>query len=238
MEIKIEKKRKISEMIVDELIDQIRTGKMKVGEKLPNERILAESLGVSRMPLREAIHALGQVGILDTRHGEGTYISSYDSRKLGKTLYWFSLLDKTSLFELIETRKILEAESAKMACRNATAEDIENIREAMIAREKLIDDGDTSEEGLDRRFDADRQFHEAIAGASHNSIFSSFLLAIHSSLRLHQQAAAKNSKTPVETTKLHRDIFNAIVERDEARAEISMKEHLDHVQQAIKSGTD
>jgi GntR family transcriptional repressor for pyruvate dehydrogenase complex len=223
-------------MIVDELIDQIRSGKMRVGEKLPNERALAESIGVSRMPLREAIHALGQVGILETRHGEGTFVGSYDSEKLGKTLYWFSLLDKASVYELLETRKVLEAEAAKMACRNATKDDLENIRKAMVEREELVgENGKKNDpESLARRFDADRRFHEAIAAASHNSIFSNFLKAIHSSLRLHQQTASKYRDTPQETSRIHREVYAAIVARDEEKAETKMREHLDFVMRAIQ----
>ena len=234
MDIKIRKRKKISELIVDELIDQIRTGKLVVGQQLPNERSLAESMGVSRMPLREAIHALGQAGILETRHGEGTFINAYDSEKLGRTLYWFSLLDKTTLYELVETRKVLEAEAAKFACRNATEIEVEEIRQAMVEREELINSGLSDEQNVKKRFGADRRFHEAIARASHNSIFMNFLMAIHSTLEMQQQAAAHVDSVPEHTSVVHRAVYDAILARDEVQAEQAMKEHLDDVLEAVK----
>ncbi len=233
IDIKIGKKQKISEMIVDVLIEKIRKGELKVGEQLPNERALAESLGVSRMPLREAIHALAQAGVLETRHGQGTFVSTYDSEKLGRTLYWHSLIDSTTLIELAETRKILEVEAAKIACRIGTDEEIEEIRQAMIEREELIALNTTDSESLERRFDADRRFHEAICRASHNSIFSRFLSAIQMSLRMQQKATLMVQKIPSDTSKLHRDIYEAIRSRNVDEAGRTMGIHLDRVIEAV-----
>ncbi len=237
MEIKIAKKKKISEMIVDELMSQIQSGQIKPGERLPNERMLSESLGVSRMPLREAIHALGQAGIVETRHGEGTFVCEFNSEKLGKSLYWFSLLNTASLLELAETRKLLEVESARLACINGTDVEIEAIHAAMIQRETWVEVVQDQEDkkDLEKVFAAGREFHEAIIIASHNSIYMNFLQAVKNSLMLHQQITATHRNTPEETTRLHREIYKAISGRDSVVAVKLMSEHLDQIVNTVKA---
>lgn len=235
MDIKIEKKRKISEMIVDELIEQIRLGKLKVGEKLPNERALAESLGVSRMPLREAIHALGQAGLVETRHGEGTFVCPFSSDKLGKIIYWFTLLDNSPLFDLLETGKIIEVESARLACQRATDEELDAIHEAMVEREKFSDISSDDPEGQAKRLEAGDRFHEAIIKASHNTLFLNFRRAFQSSLCMEQKTIFDNPPEYDVSTKIHREIYNAIVAGDEESAASKMQRYLSCAENALRT---
>ena len=76
MEHIIEKKN-YSDQVFDYLFEEIKAGRMKPGDKLPNERDLSQALGVSRPSLREALRAMTQLGLVTTRHGGGTYINTY-----------------------------------------------------------------------------------------------------------------------------------------------------------------
>ncbi len=229
-------KRKVSEQVVDRIIDQIREGELAPGQRLLNERALAEELGVSRMPLREALHALQQVGILEIRHGEGTFVSHYDPDKTGRLLYWHTLLSARPVYDLLATRRLIEGEAARLAALHATDRDIETIREAMIARERAVERGTdwTIEKEVTARLNSDREFHLAIARASHNVMFPQFIAAISSTLRIHQETAARTGVVAQDVTRIHREIVNAIVEKRSEDARELMHEHLDLVGQAIE----
>jgi len=229
-------KRKVSEMIVDEIIEQIRVGTLKAGQQLMNERDLAESLGVSRMPLREAIHALHQIGILESRHGQGTFVCHYNAEKAGRTLYWYTLLGASPLFDLIDTRRLLEGEAARQASLNATEEDLARIRETMLERERVVEAAKDSGRFEDqiRRFEADRDFHAAIAVASHNGVFTQFLTAIRATMKIHQETSGRSTHVIQDVTRLHRDLYEAISSGDADRAEAVMHEHMDLIKEAMR----
>jgi DNA-binding FadR family transcriptional regulator len=230
---KIAKKKKVSEIIVDELIEGIRTGELKPGERLPNERKLSEQMGVSRMSLREAIQVLHQVGILESRQGNGTFVCDYTAEKVGKALYWYSLLGASPLLDLVAARRVMEAEAARLAAVNATPEDLERIRAAMLEREQLLQ-GESKDNGPDsRRLDAGARFHRAIAIASHNAVFVQFLNAIDASRRVHQDTAARYQLLATAVTRTHRELYEAIAAHDPDRAEILMRGHLDQVEEAV-----
>lgn len=228
-------KRKVSEMIVDEIIEQIRVGTLKAGQRLMNERDLAESLGVSRMPLREALHALHQIGILESRHGQGTFVCHYDAEKAGRTMYWYTLLGSAPLFDLIDTRRLLEGEAARQASLNATEDDLDRIRKAMVERERVVEAARQSGRFEDqlKRFEADRAFHGAIAVASHNQVFSQFLTVIRETMKIHQETSGRNLRVTHDVSRVHRELYDAIASRDADRAEALMHEHMDLVKHAM-----
>lgn len=229
------KKQKVSELIVEEIIERIRVGELRAGDKLENERELAEALGVSRMPLREAIHALNQIGILESRHGEGTFVCRYDAEKAGRTLYWYTLLGTSPLFDLLETRRLLEGEAARGAALNATQEDLQRIHDAMITREKIVEAAGKSGllEDHMKRFEADRAFHAAIVAASGNSVFAQFLSAIAETMKIHQETAARSGRATTGITRIHRELYDAIAAGDADRAEGIMHDHMDLVRDAM-----
>lgn len=226
-------RKNISDQIFDYLLDEIKDGNLKPGDRLQNERDLAEYLGVSRVPLREAIRSLSKMGILTTKHGEGTFVNSYNPEVLGRAMNVYMLLDETLALELIEVRKIMESEAARLASQNATEEDIEKIRKLIECREESIKNMQCDKAAGQMLYELDREFHKAVAEATHNSVFVNFLDAIGITLKIHQQEASQRPSMPEIANKYHRKVLEAIIEKNPKKASKMMYEHLEDIEKAI-----
>lgn len=145
------------------IIAQIEQGKLKTGDKLPNERQLSEQLNVSRVSLREAICSLTAEGILVSRQGAGTFVGSYNSEKMAKSAYLFARLDGSGLAHVLSVRRALEAESAWQAAQVADEDDKKAIAAALEQAEKSWDG------------ESDRAFHMAVASAAGNPFLMGLL---------------------------------------------------------------
>ncbi|MGM0569083.1 FadR/GntR family transcriptional regulator [Marinobacter sp.] len=144
------------ETAIESLRQAIQQGKWPVGQRLPVEADLAESLGVSRNTVREAVRVLAHVGMLETRQGDGTYVRS--TRDPGESL---RRIGRSRLRDQLEVRIMLEAEAAGLAARRRTANDIERMTAALDRRARAGDD-------LEQRIAHDEAFHHALVEAAHN----------------------------------------------------------------------
>ena len=162
------RKKAISDEIVDQLIDLISRNKLAPGERLPAERDLCRQFGVGRTTLREALRSLATLGIIEGRVGEGTFISEDSSRHLEKSLQWGLLLDEKDVEDLIETRLILECQTAEAAAERAGPDDIAAISETIKALEGAL-------YNQTRFLESDLAFHLTIAQASQNRILANLL---------------------------------------------------------------
>src|SRR5262247_4023589 len=109
----------LSDEIVDQIIDLITKGVLKPGERLPSEKELCLRFGVGRTTIREALRSLAEMGILDGRVGEGTFVSADNRKYLGKALQWGLLIHRKNVNDLVETRLMLESQTAYAAAERA-----------------------------------------------------------------------------------------------------------------------
>jgi GntR family transcriptional repressor for pyruvate dehydrogenase complex len=146
----------LSDRIVDQLTDLITRGVLKPGGRVPSEKELCRQFGVGRTSVREALRSLSVMGILESHAGDGTFVSGDATRYLERTLQWGLLFDRKVVEDLIETRVMLESETAYLAARKATPEDLNEIEHNVRGMEKSV--------GVpDRYLEFDLQFHLAIA---------------------------------------------------------------------------
>ncbi|MDV2079146.1 FadR/GntR family transcriptional regulator [Marinobacter xestospongiae] len=147
--------------LVDHAIETLRgaieQGEWQVGDRLPVESELSESLGISRNTVREAVRVLVHVGMLETRQGDGTYVRA--NRDAGETL---RRIDRAQLRDQLEVRLMLETEAARLAALRRTSDELNTLCETLDQRAAAGDD-------LDARIHHDERFHHALAAASHNS---------------------------------------------------------------------
>lgn len=147
--------------LVDQVIDQLRqsvtSGEWSLGQRIPNETVLVESLCVGRNTVREAVRALAHAGILEVRQGDGTYV-----RATSEVSGALRRLCGAELRDVLEVRRGLEVEGARLAAARHTAADVAEMRELLARRDALVA-GDTDDFAR-----ADAEFHLAVVRSSHN----------------------------------------------------------------------
>jgi GntR family transcriptional repressor for pyruvate dehydrogenase complex len=126
----------LSSLIIDKITGLLAAGLLKPGDRLPSIEALSQQCSVGRTSVREALRALELVGVVEIRHGEGTFIGEDVSRFCLKPLSWGALLDQNRVLELSETRRCIECELAAMAAQRATAEDIAEIERYLLRMEE------------------------------------------------------------------------------------------------------
>jgi len=216
----------VSQIIVEQIQDKLLKGELKAGQKLPPERQLAEMLGVSRSSLREAMRALQYMGILEIRQ-DGAHLCENLS-PLSDHFKLTYLLKQFSVMELIEARKLVEAEIVRLAAERATAEDKETITEAF---EETLRHQETGEE---KEFlTADFAFHRAIAEAAQNSVLVEMLNAIRDLLLEVNLDVIKRPNQVQVATAFHEKIMKAILSGNACEASDVMLDHLTNVEEAI-----
>ncbi len=190
---------------------------LRPGVRLPPERELATRFGVSRSSLRHALKVLEIIGVLTQRVGDGTYLTSSGAGMLTEPLEFLVLLDGISLFDLLETRLIVEPELAARAAERATSDDLAALRESL--------DGMKRERDHNKRNDYDLAFHETIFRASGNllcqRLFGLVQRAMSTSMLLTSELVDWG-----HTLSFHRPIYQAIDRRDAEDARRRMTAHL------------
>ncbi len=197
-----------------ELISQ---GVLRPGDRLPAERELSRQFGVSRSTLRHALKVLQIMGVLTQRVGDGTYLTTSAARALSEPLQFMVLLDGITLFDLVETRLIVEPELAARAAERATPEDLA----AVLAPLEEIDPPPQ------RIIELDLAFHHAIFQASGNLLCSRIFTLIHQSTATSIALTSQLERWD-QTLRYHRDIYEAIAGRKPEEARSRMVDHLVH----------
>ncbi len=119
------KTKKIYEEVADALLEKIKAGELKPGEKLDSVQALSESFQVSRSAVREALSALKAMGLVDMKQGEGTYIREFEPSHVSQPLSSALLMKKEDVKQLLEVRKLLELGVAAMAAEKRTEDDLQ-----------------------------------------------------------------------------------------------------------------
>lgn len=219
-------KRNASSQIIDYILNQIIDGELKEGDKLPNERGFAEMLGVSRVPLREAITALSLIGILTPRQGEGTFVSKYNPEIFGQAIYANVVMEGTDIDDIMRVRCMIESNAAEFASSVANENDIVAICRAKDEHASVIARYLEDRAKFEEIITADYAFHNAIAAATHNTFFKQFFDVLKHSIRYcHVICINKPERFPgfVED---HNRICDAIMNRQQHEAYRTMFDHV------------
>jgi GntR family transcriptional regulator, transcriptional repressor for pyruvate dehydrogenase complex len=214
-------RQKLNEQIAEMIQQQITHGKLKPGDRLPPERELATLLKVNRATVREAIHLLGERGLVERKNGRGTSIMAMDPRNVGAAIHRFCVSNNCSQRELLEFRTIFEPKVAAFAASNANADDIKKLGTVL----RLLEEA-WLEQDLARLASADAQFHLTVAAASHNTL----MLAVASGLSIVLERSMKMSHASShseESFRTHRIIYRAVAHHDPAKAEQAMRQQFE-----------
>lgn len=231
-------KTSVSQQVVNHVLDLIEQGKLKPGDRLPVEREFAESLGISRVPLREGISALSALGIVERRQGDGNYIAGFSPDILGRILRTYTLLEGTLADDLFEARSVVEGAAARLAARNATPEDVSAMEQDIQAMETAIPDYIDGKKRLVDMLALDDLFHLRCAAASHNEFYIQFVNIVHmagTDMGLYEKTYGRQPEKYYDSVRFHRQLLDAIRARDEVRAQEVMCRHIESVRDNSES---
>lgn len=212
---------RLADQLYGQIFDQIASGRLNVGDKLPSEHEICEKFGVSRPVVREALLRLRADGLVTAHQGLGTFVSHQPAPRL-KT---FSDVQNVGAYlRAQEVRVALEGDAARLAALRRTDEQLHKIGEAHAAFVEELEHGRVSPE-------ADLAFHASIAEASGNDFYLGVLETIHESIsgfmRLTLSLTRTGSRQRAQrVADEHAAILGAIREQDAERARIAMQFHL------------
>ena len=201
------KKITIPNSIIEQLIKYIQD-ELKPGDKLPSEREMISFLGVGRTSLREALRALEGMGVVETKAGEGTYVSTDSNRIYRKPLELGVFDNKRSVKEIFDARCIVEIGMMKLVVPQIANKKIKECRAIIEELESLNVDG------FETFLDLDYQFHKILAEASGNGVIIEFLNLTHRIIDEERSHAFVNKKRLKKSVEVHNDILNAIADGD------------------------
>jgi len=237
-----ETNRSLAGRIVDSIRDMVERGQLKPGERLPPERELAAQLGVSRTALREALHTLAALELVEVRHGRGVFVVG-DSVQATVQRLSLALSEQPAtagssasseaiarLRELFDIRRVLEGAAAEWAAQRATSEQIAEMR-TILASDRAARTAEQVDSALISELDG--RLHALIAASTTNRTLMLLMAVLLDELA---QARNRSLALPGRITRSlyqHEALVSAIATHDVAGARAAMLEHVNDVERTI-----
>ena len=219
MPLKNIERRSVSDMVYEQLMDALRSGEWKAGEKIPSENELASALNVSRMSFRTALQRLSALGLIESRQGDGTFVCEFTGAQYANSLVPITLTGTTQMEYLMEFRKILDCEIAALAAQKADETVVEALRENYRKHKELSQD-------LERSAEMDAEFHFMLAKATQNpliiQVYNVFMRVFEMNMREIVQRMGTSG-----AMKYHREVIEAIERKDASAARKIMFAHIE-----------
>ena len=203
------------------LHEQILSGKLKAGDRLPSQEKLAQQLGVSRNTVREAIYKLTVMGLLKAMQGVGTVVCLTTSTRYMASLTEHLLLQPSTVREFLEARIFVERATVRLAAARGSADDLDRMRGIVKKQLKSYRDGK-----IDMFSRLDAEFHITLAQASRNSVLERFLEVIRDLLSKFISEVSRLPDAVKKAIDFHEKIIDRIHLHDEDGAEEMMSQHL------------
>jgi len=205
--------------IVDQVRELISAGRIKPGDRLPPERELAELFKVSRNSVRDAIRVLEQMGLTESRQGDGTYVRRVSVEELTAPMALLLLQSRRQMRELWEVRRIIEPAVAELAASRITDDELEELEAVLSAQRRRVEAGLVA-------LEEDTAFHYGIAEAARNTVMLRTLDTLVDLLRQSRERALQQHDRPAHSLSGHLRVLAALRHRDPAAARAAMLQHL------------
>jgi GntR family transcriptional repressor for pyruvate dehydrogenase complex len=207
-------------------IERLILKKLKPGDKLPSERELAETLGVSRSSIRDAIRSLELMGMVEPRQGAGTIVREISSDSLANPLVNVLKRKEELVSELLDFRKMLEPPLAARAAARVSADEISEMEEILQRQQEKQSLGEAA-------VAEDAEFHYSIALASGNSVVLKVLDILMDLLRGTRERSLQVEGRPQRSLAGHRRILAALKRHDAEAAKAAMRRHIEDVEEIV-----
>ena len=231
--------RNLAQNVVAHVTDGINEGSLRSGDKLPPELEIMRIHGVSRAVVREAISHMKAAGLVETRHGVGTFVLEPQPSPLPQQqgLEPNTVLSMRDMLEILELRISLESESAGLTAVRRSDTQLAQLRRILDTFQDCVARGADTEQ-------PDTEFHLLIAQASGNRYFYDMLCHLGANIISHARVtAAKEAQTdPVaymeRASREHEDIVNAIARQDAESARAAMRTHLSNSRERLRQAME
>jgi DNA-binding FadR family transcriptional regulator len=213
---------RMSEAIVEQIKNLIRTDRLRPGDRLPSERDLGERMGVSRVTVREALRVLEASGLVEIRVGSrgGAFVTSPTSSKIGSGLADLISLSPLTAGEVTEARMVVELGIIPIVVERATEEDIAELRSMVKEHQAALKRGEYSME-------MSAEFHVRVAACTHNNAIETLVRTFHGPLLMSlREAQVAAPLMGLRGTTEHRDFVEAVAAHDATQATEIMSRHL------------
>ncbi|MBR7796611.1 MAG: FadR/GntR family transcriptional regulator [Bacillota bacterium] len=235
MEYKRIKTKKIYEQVADSLIDMIKSGQLKPGDKLDSVEQLAKNFDVGRSAIREALSGLRSMGLVEMHQGEGTYVKTFDPKRFTLPVSTAFLMKQNDVKELYQVRKILEVGTAGFAASSYQEANLIQMQKALDVMRNAKGNDVLAES-------ADTDFHIAIAQATHMDLLINLMGSVSElmseTIREARRLLLYSEDRADALLAEHERIYQAIKNRQPDRARDYMYDHLEKVEKLLFKNLD
>ncbi|MEN3185198.1 MAG: FadR/GntR family transcriptional regulator [Atribacterota bacterium] len=208
--------------------------KLRPGDRLPSEYELSEAMGVSRGSIREAMKILKAVGVVEIKQGDGTYVTQPSTRAYFDPLFFELLLTEASVREFMELREIIESGVLRLVVTNASDQE---LRELTSVHQKMENAVATLQSTFRELTQLDIEFHLTLGRLTHNVLLEKIYRFILDFFAPTIERTYHREKTGANALRLHRDILNALIERDGEKVQSALRESIHEWQRLFREGT-
>ena len=226
---RVQRQPRMYEDVARQIETAILRNHRRPGDQLPPERELIEHFAVSRAVIRESLKVLAEKGLIEIIPGKGAFVREPEAGAARDALQLYLRRQQDDSFarNLTEVRQLLEGETAALAAQRATPDDLQKLEAAIVQME-------AAKEHLDGFAQADLQFHQALAAATHNDLMVLLLHPVTGLLTDLMMQISPLPKARDEAIKHHRNILQAVKEGAAAEARQAMHEHLSQFERRFK----
>jgi GntR family transcriptional repressor for pyruvate dehydrogenase complex len=231
---RIEKSPDIPTLVMNQIIDLIAQGKLRIGEKLPSEQEMTELFGISRISLREAMKLLEAKGYIESRDRKGKYVRSLTDN-VKSSIEDLISINHDKIWELLAVRRLIDSEAAYLAAKNVSKDQKKRFKNLIdrigeIGAESVL----TSKEGGKLY----SNFFDILADSTKNTIFvhlrDTIAHVLTGAFPYSRKKLARIEKSSNEIVAQLFRIYDAIEKRDADAAKALTVEHIDYIEKSLR----
>jgi GntR family transcriptional repressor for pyruvate dehydrogenase complex len=225
------KKMRVHEEIADRIRQLILQRTLPPGRPLPSERLFAQRFGVSRGSVRDALRTLEVLGLLEMRHGQGTFPRELSVDRLVTPLSSVLTYSRDLQSELMDVRRMFEPAVARVAATRITDDDVADLQRVLDRQRRKLAAGRST-------IVEDSAFHAALARATHNRVAVRLMETLNDLLIESRKQTLRQKGRPQRSFEGHEAILNAVRRRDPDAAERAMHQHIDRIAELLQTASE
>ncbi|CUK27470.1 Pyruvate dehydrogenase complex repressor [Cognatishimia activa] len=227
----------VSDIAVAQIEELILSGVLREGDMLPGERELSDQLGISRPKVREALHRLAELDLVQIKSNDGVYVAKLIGDVMSPALVDLYNRSASAIRDNLEYRREQEGFASRLAAQRATPRDCEELETILAGMKEAEENNDRA-----RSSELDLQLHQVIAFAAHNHTLNHMMTALYdlnrSSLFYNRDELSRLKDTSGDLLRQHEDIVVAICRGKPEQAEKAAHAHIDYVRELLEADFD